>query len=122
MSENVLSYGFMSVLATPVGNSSTDEWQKFQESLEETGLSLNYEGTILFSQKNAPRSAGIILTNHDLYQKFQQECQKAGVAVLETSTQFYVCRWYNGSDSDMSDLLLEEFCDETGFNSNKEPT
>lgn len=115
MSENVHDYGYMAPLLTPIGDYKTEEWEVFQERIEEFGLEVNYEGTLIYSaQRGNDYGCGIVLDNKELLSEFLKDADKAEVAVVIHEAAFYSCVWYNGTDSDMSELKLESFLFKTG--------
>jgi hypothetical protein len=110
MSDNVMSSGFMAVLQTPFSEEDReekDEWLYEQQS----NLHINYEGTMVFSDN---RSDGYGLTIHTDSAKaidtgFVQDCDKLGLEIDSSTIRGYSCYWYNGSDSDMGMLTLEQY-------------
>lgn len=107
MSDNVLSYGIMAVLKNPIGDLHTEEWEVKNEALYEEGFSLNYEGTLIFSDEGGSETYGIQLAQPHMFEEFYISMQRLGIEYEEP--RFYSCMWYNGSDSDMSMMTKEKF-------------
>ena len=105
MSENVTSYGVMAPLVKPVGDYRTENHEAFSEWLYEIGLRVNYEGTLVFTEKTEDDGgAGIFLSSPHLRDEFWKLCRENGVAIHEAYSQFYVSNWYNGADSYQSEI------------------
>lgn len=115
MSHQVLSYGLMAPLVTPVTDPA--EREELRERLYETStLRLNYEGTLVYSDAGSSddyHGAGIIFASLKLVTEFHEEVNKANLTVTHESV-FYSCSWYNGTDSDMDDLTLADFLKRSG--------
>lgn len=110
MSDNVMSSGFMAVLKTPFSEEDReekDEWLWDQDS----ELHLNYEGTMVYSDT---RSDGYGLTIHTSAPQgvdaaFAEQCLKYGLEIDPATIRGYSCYWYNGCDSDMAMLSVENY-------------
>lgn len=119
MSRQVLSMGFMALLKTPIGpyngpNAAAHE--ELDERLQEQfGLSLNYEGTIVYEDSQSEEDSGISFFGDEAHTTFFDNLAEAGVEVRENSVQFYACSWYNGSDSNMAELTEEQFRKQTKY-------
>lgn len=115
MSENMITSGFMAELVTPVGKHTTEEWEAAQEALYEsdTNLELNYEGTLVFSrdvhQPSYDFSIQLGTPDPTSYEGFKTRCNFINVPVKPDTVQPYICQWYNGADSPMSDMTLARF-------------
>lgn len=108
MSENVMSVGFMAPLITPLVKGS-EELEILQDRLyEESTLQINYEGTIVFSAEDSDMY-GLRFGKTLQYDDFLKEVADMGLAVDELRVASYTCLWYNGVDSDMSMLTIDEF-------------
>lgn len=108
MSENVTSTGLFGKLITPIDRD--DSFEAIEELYDTYNLNINYEGTLVFSDE--PQSEpGIFFgsASNDAVSEFISDCQKAGFPVIPESVRPYTCTWYNGSDSDMSELTVDEF-------------
>lgn len=108
MSENVLSYGVMAALVQPVGDLHTAEWAEFQERIAKYGLDINYEGTLIYSDKSA-EFGEMMFTNSDDFDEFFDDLKMLEINVIFESSKIYATSWYNGADSSMSECTLEQF-------------
>lgn len=112
MSENVMSTGFMAQLEKPIGNHKTEEWDEISERLynNESSLSINYEGTLIYSDYGG-EEYGITFYDGSISSpdEFINECAKEGFDVITDTIKSYSCLWYNGVDSDMSMMKLENY-------------
>ncbi len=118
MSNQVLSYGLMAPLLTPLTKSNTEQWEEVSARLAalEGNLELNYEGTLVFSnhqRKDPDDTCGIVFVKPVLHSMFFKALGLANLPITH-EVQSYSCSWYNGSDSDMSMLTLEEFIKNSG--------
>lgn len=109
MSDNVGSSGFFAILKTPLAREPRED---MNEALYSGNFSLriNDEGTLVFSDK---RSDGFGLHIGSMrkidHGAFVQECDNFNLEIDPDSIRPYYCYWYNGSNSDMDDLTLEEY-------------
>ena len=109
MSENVASSGFFAILKTPFNEDAREEKEEILYD-NDTELSLNYEGTLVFSDvRGEEYGLHIGSANTGDKQAFIDKCKENGLEIDEESIRPYNCIWYNGSDSDMSDLTLEKY-------------
>lgn len=108
MSENVTSTGFFGKLITPIDRD--DSLEAIDELFDTYGFSINYEGTLVFSDE-PQYNPGIFFgsANKDAISEFVSDCHIAGFPVIPESVRSYTCTWYNGADSNMSELEVEEF-------------
>ena len=115
MSRNVISYGAMAPITAPTGDLHTDAWSARSEFLLRYNLYINYEGTLIFSDRgqNGEEVAGLWLMPDDILHDFLNACGEAGIQIDDELIVPYAAVWYNGADSYMSDLTLEKFCDQT---------
>ena len=109
MSETVFSSGCMVPLAECVGNHSTVEWEELAERLDEKGLSINYEGTLIFNDNRREEIYGLTFPDSDASVDLIASAKELGIEIVEDQISPYACVWYNGADSDMSDLTLTNF-------------
>lgn len=110
MSENVTSFGVMVPLVKPVGDYRTENHESFSDWLDEIGLQLNYEGTLLFSeQRDKDGGCGIFFSNTEYRNNVMALCAENGIKIHEDQMQFFVSNWYNGADSHQSEMTLEKF-------------
>lgn len=110
MSDNVMSRGMMA----PLVKSLTEEEREELEELlydNKSGLSINYEGTIVYSDDrgSAEDAYGLIFEVTDSRGEFLAELKRQNLEIDETKMLPYQCYWYNGSDSDMGLLELEDY-------------
>lgn len=109
MSDNVTSFGVMVPLAKPVGDHRTESHQGFSEWLDELGLYINNEGTLLFSEQTDEEGCGIFFSDPEYRDNVANLCKENNIGIIENEMQFYVSNWYNGTDSHQSDIDLETF-------------
>ena len=119
MSATVISQGYIAILQNPIADE--DQREELSENLydSETGLELNYEGTLIILDEYALKSyserefySDLFIVgglNQDKARDFVQLASANGFEVLESTVQPYVCVWYNGSDSPVSMMTKEEF-------------
>lgn len=105
MSENVLAYGYMVVLAEKVDHEERDE------KAADSGLTLNYEGTIVFKDISSRDDVygGMFIIDLQKVQEFVDEVEAAGFVIDDTTVKAFTSPWYNGSDSYMSDFTVADF-------------
>ena len=102
MSETVKSKGFIAVLQNPITNWDALEDKNEELSHFDSSLRVNYDGTLIFSDKPSDLYGIEFGTSDARYlQQFIEDCAKVGVPVVTTTVRPYSCVWYNGSDSDM---------------------
>jgi len=107
MSDNVLSYGFMAVLQTPIPKDLRDEVSEVL--LSKSNLEVNYEGTIVYSDDGGSSDiTGVQFFDSGSFNMFVTELSRMKVKV-QNSIKAYSSVWYNGSDSYMSSLKLENY-------------
>lgn len=111
MSDNVLSYGYMAILAIPVGNHHTEAWEELEESLEGTELSLNYDGTVIYSDQcpdtNDDAMYRLVMETPEMREEFMDAITAHGIEIIG-DPRFYSCVWYDGSDSPMSEVHTKQ--------------
>lgn len=120
MSTIVQSQGFIAILVNPVPQ---DQRSDVHEKLyDETDgfIQISEDGMLVFSDDFAKKKYSEREFNGDLFivgkldassdmAGFVEAALKAGLPVNPASIEPYTCVWYNGSDSPMSLLTLEEF-------------
>ncbi len=123
MSEDIRSYGYMAALAQSI---SEDQLEDLQEKWceDKVQFRINYEGTLVYQDMSIGKSLserehiyGLTLGKDTILgstEDFIAQTVALGLAVIADTVQPYNCIWYNGSDSDMSLLSLEEFQTRTG--------
>lgn len=115
MSCYVVNTGFMAEIENPI---SRNEWSKYNDKFyeDDIGINLNYEGTIVYSTDTEENLGDyglkIANTNINSIKKFVENAKKYGLIIKEDTIRTYSCIWYNGADSDMSLLTLEEYNNE----------
>lgn len=110
MSETVFSKGFMAILKKPM---SEEEREEFNDTMYDngSGLSVNYEGTIVYSEK---REEDIYFfqvgvgTVPDL-EKFRKQLDDYSINIEPNTIKYWMEIWYNGGDSNHDMLTLEEY-------------
>lgn len=113
MSDNVMSTGFFAILSNPIEDE--EEREELGERLYDEGsLHLNYEGTLVFSDERSD-GYGINFAGNGNVRGFIDEVETAGLEIVKGSVLAYSCYWYNGTDSDMSELTLERYRKELGW-------
>ena len=113
MSSNVASAGLMAPLSRKLTKEEREEWT---ELLYEQGSSIqiNYDGTLAYTDEGGSEY-GISFGSTNTYsnQPFEDLLQ-FDITVDLNKARPYTCYWYNGADSDMDMLTLDEFLKETG--------
>lgn len=112
MSDNVLSYGYMAILVTPVGDHHTETWEELSDKLqEETDLSLNYDGTVVYSDQcldtDSDAMFSLVMETPEMRDEFMDAITAYGIEII-SEPRFYSCVWYNGSDSPMSEIHTKQ--------------
>ncbi len=113
MSENVASAGIMLPLNRKLSEEEREEWT---ELLWDQGSSvhINYEGTLAYTDEGG-QEYGISFGDMGNYSTEPfKDLEQFGLSVLPNEARPYTCYWYNGSDSDMDMLTLEDFLKQTG--------
>jgi hypothetical protein len=117
MSSNVRSYGLMAILDPAI-----ERTEEFSEKLydENSLIQVNYEGTLVYFDENISSDFrddiyglwfGLPESNMEV---FTNELNRFGLKINSNTVRPFHCVWYNGSDSDMDMLSLEEFKKQTG--------
>jgi len=115
MSSNKTNSGFFAQLKNPIIDSERREELNEDWYDREVNLSINYEGTLVYSADDAGDEYGLTFTDKGDDQvmsgrgKFLEDLKKEGIEILPERVRGYVCTWYNGSDSDMDMMTLETF-------------
>lgn len=110
MSENVYSTGFFAILSLPMND---EDSEILNEKLYDNGsnLRINYEGTLVYSNHTGCMY-GLNIEgdkNNNNKKDFIKECAVLNLNIDKKSIKSYNCIWYNGVDSDMAMLELEEY-------------
>lgn len=108
MSRSVMSSGLMVPLNRKLTREECDEWSEILWE-QESNVHFNYEGTLAYTDEGG-EEYGIsfgIPTNHPL-EPFN-DLDQFGITILPTKLRPYTCYWYNGADSDMDMMKLENF-------------
>lgn len=113
MSSNVVSSGVMVPLNRKITEEEREEWV---EDLYDQGSSvrINYEGTLAYTDEGG-EEYGIAFGSLPTYEGDSEfeDLKQYGLWVQGDKARTYRCCWYNGTDSDMSVLTLEEFLKQT---------
>lgn len=110
MSENVISVGCMAKLKNPVGSYKEDMWEDFSDMLYEHNLILNYDGNIVFTDTHCNSyDFSFKFIDDNMKNEFIKTCSENGIDIDIENVKIYVSQWYNGTDSYMSDITLEQF-------------
>lgn len=112
MSENVFSKGYMAPL---VNSMTSTEVELFNEMAYKEGVDLqvNYEGTLIYSNDQTD-DPGIAFSSAGMYKDFHNTVNATKCQITHEAS-FYSCCWYNGSDSHMATLTLNEFLEKNGW-------
>lgn len=113
MSDNVLSKGFMVPLLTPILDRGERE-DLVERLYDTTVLMVNYEGTLIYSNQVQHDLYGILFQAPLGVEAFLNDVEEAGLKVDSVKARSYTCFWYNGTDSDMDEMTLDQFLKETG--------
>lgn len=111
MSENVGSSGIMVPLSTKM---SEEQREEITDAIWNSGNSLvqiNYEGTLAYIDNRSDGygiTFGLTANENDLGY-IRAVMERYGFGIVEEQARPYSCYWYNGTDSDMDTLTLEEF-------------
>lgn len=111
MSDNVGSRGMMAPLTKKM---SDEEREEITEAIYESGndsVSVNYEGTIAYTDNRSDGYGlpfGLASDTNDLGY-IRTIMDHYGFGIVEEQARPYSCYWYNGADSDMDMLTLEDF-------------
>lgn len=116
MSEDVNSRGIMFALKEKISSERREEIEEDLWKTQDYGgfcIGINYEGTIIYFDDRADTHYGLIFgsfkANGSDVKKLEEACEKYGLELDWDYSKTYVCNWYNGGDSDMDLLELEEF-------------
>jgi hypothetical protein len=108
MSENVMSTGLMVPLNRKITQEESEEWT---EELWDQGsdVRINYEGTLAYTDIRGDEYGIRFGIASDFSLDAFQDLAQFGLTVEEDKARPYSCYWYNGADSDMDMMTLEEF-------------
>lgn len=114
MSENVTSFGFMAPLVNPIKDAEDRETLTDKLYFDDTGLCINYEGTLIYNDFGGgyDNKAGIFFLDLKAREEFLDTLASCQLTVDENNIKFYACNWYNGTDSHMDEMTLERFLSE----------
>jgi hypothetical protein len=113
MSRNVTSAGLMAPLSRKLTEEELDKWN---ELLYDQGSSIriNYEGTLAYTAEDSSEY-GITFGLTDTHSKTPfYDLLQFDIEAHMDRVRPYKCHWYNGGDSDMDMLELDEFLKMTG--------
>ena len=112
MSNNVRSNGIMVPLRTMTSDEERDEITEDIWINGDSLIEINYEGTIAYTNHEEDDYYGVTFDvacyKNDL-EYIRKIMQRYGYGIFEKQTRPYSCYWYDGADSHMSMLTLEEF-------------
>ena len=109
MSSNCITFGWMGALKEPISEESRDF---VSERLDEKGLGLNYEGTLVYrvvEHDSLEEAFGIHVLDNAGRNELFNDVWSMGFALDIESIRMFVDLWYNGVDSGHSDITLEQF-------------
>jgi hypothetical protein len=114
MSTTVFSSGVMVPLNRKI---TEEEWAEWTDELcdQKSRVQFNYEGTLAYTDEVRYDGYDIRCGSMPTYEsdsKFD-DLNQYGLWVQEEKARPYHCMWYNGADSNMSTLTLEEFMKKT---------
>jgi hypothetical protein len=114
MSENVGSSGIMVPLSRQM---TEEEREEIQEAFRDNGtdVHINYDGTLAYTDNRSDGygiTFGVTIDTDDLI-TIRQALNPYGFGIVEYQSRPYSCYWYNGTDSDMDMMTLEEFLEQT---------
>lgn len=111
MSDNRITIGLVAPLLVPVTDVQREE---LCDKLDPLKLDINYEGTLLFFvvKDGASYDFDICIGNPANPDAFKDLSVSAGVPIQYWDTQSFFAHWYDGSDSPMSTMTLEQFKNE----------
>lgn len=106
MSTTMIAIGHMAVLVTPL------DYEAESDALEQKGLYLNYDGTLVYSKTTNVESCefdGLHVVPEDGAEAFMLASAKAWIHVTPSTIKPFFCHWYTGSDSPLATITKEEF-------------
>jgi len=114
MSRNVVSSGVMVPLNRKITQEEREDWT---EDLYDRAsfVKINYEGTLAYTDEGG-EEYGISFGSIPTYEGDSEfeDLKQYGLWVQGDKARTYRCCWYNGTDSNMDMLTLEEFLSMTG--------
>lgn len=113
MSENVASAGLMAPLSRKLTEEEHEEWT---ELLYEQGsiVHINYEGTLAYTDEGGSEYGISFGVSNTYSNEAFNDLLQFDVTVDLNKARPYTCQWYNGADSYMDMMELDEFLQETG--------
>lgn len=96
---------------TPVKDAEAREDFNEDQYEKDSNLKITYEGTMMYSAESTD-TYGITFSDANKTgdsSSFIKACADAGHPINESHIKGYVCTWYNGADSDMDMMTLEDF-------------
>ena len=113
MSSNVMSSGIMVPLSRKLTEEEREEWP---ELLHDQGsdVRFNYDGTLAYTDTGEVSEYGISFVDMPKGKDTDFESlAQFGLTILTDLAKPYKCYWYNGADSHMDVLTLNEFLEMT---------
>lgn len=121
MSDTQLSRGWMVPIAPNSAQYTDAEWYDIEEKMWEENdrpFFVNYERTLIYTDSRDDNIYGLALGNLEKPDtdiiELKADAEEYGLILYLQFAVPYSCVWYNGVDSDMSQLKLKEFCEQTG--------
>lgn len=111
MSDNRITFGHMAALKEPITDAETRDDVNEDLYWNNTGLFLNYEGTLVGSTTEDTDLAN----GFDIHllkggkKAFIRQCKEEGFEVDEKTVAKFVDLWYDGCDSTHASITLDEF-------------
>jgi hypothetical protein len=112
MSENVMSAGIMVPLSRTLTQEEREEWEEILYD-QKSNIWFNYEGTIAYSDEGGDEYGIHFGEMLDSNLSEFKVLEQFGINIVPTKARPYRCYWYNGSDSDMGMITLENFLKST---------
>lgn len=108
MSRDVFSVGYMAPLNRKLTNREVSEWEEILYD-RNSNVHFNYEGTLAYTAVEQD-AYGIWFDNEISREEHSfSDLIQFGIYVDEYHVRAYRCMWYNGGDSPMSMMTLEDF-------------
>lgn len=114
MSDNIVSAGVMCPLDRKL---MQEEYADIVDDLYDKGVFLNYEGTLVYTDVGGAEYGiyfGDEFTDDWLSQEQHEALKSFGLSVLSEHARPYRCLWYDGADSDMDEMTIDNFLESTG--------
>jgi hypothetical protein len=115
VSKSVMSSGIIVPLNRKLTREENAEWS---ETLWEqnSNVRFNYEGTLVYTEERGDQYGIHFGEMPSFTPSTFYWIEQFGLSMLPTKARSYCCCWYDGVDSDMSMLTLEDFLERIGQN------